>query len=155
MKMRSVFGLMLFALVGMGCGRPFVAATPPGFVELNELYSGDEYRAATADGVVLGIRALKNEPKGDLGFWLRAIENRMRDMGGYALLDKREVKNRGGLTGTQLRFGHDERQSPHLYWISLFVTDDRVYLLEAGGTKSEMTRLEPQLDWSVRNFLQK
>lgn len=157
MKKRSIFGLalVLSAVAVLGCGRSFVPATPPGFVELNHLYEGNEYRAATADGVVLGIRAIQNEPKGDAGFWLRAIENRMRDMGGYALLDKREVKNRGGLTGTQLRFGHDEGKSPHLYWISLFVTDERVYLLEAGGTKAEMTRLEPQLDWSVRNFLQR
>ena len=39
------------AALSTGCGRPFVSATPPGFVELDELYEGDEYRAATADGV--------------------------------------------------------------------------------------------------------
>ena len=85
----------------------------------------------------------------------KAIENRMRDIGGYALLEKRSVKNRGGLTGTQLRFGRDESKAPHLYIITIFTTDERVYLLEAGGVKDEMKRLVEQIDWSVSNFLQK
>jgi hypothetical protein len=146
----AVIGL---ACLSWGCGRPFVPATPPGFVELEGLYEEDEYRAATADGVVLGIRVLDNEPKGETAFWVRAIENRMREAGGYALLEKRAVKDRTGLEGTQLRFGLDLGKTPHLYWISIFVTEERIYLLEAGGTKDEMTRLSPQLEWSVRNFL--
>jgi hypothetical protein len=141
------------ALITMGCGRPFVPATPPGFVELENLYEDNEYRAATADGVVLGIRVIDNEPKGETAFWVRAIENRMREVGGYALLEKREVKDRSGLAGTQLRFGIDLGKTPHHYWISIFVTEDRIFLLEAGGTKDEMARLAPQLEWSVRNFL--
>jgi hypothetical protein len=141
------------ALITMGCGRPFVPATPPGFVELDNLYEDNEYRAATADGVVLGIRVIDNEPKGETAFWVRAIENRMREVGGYALLEKREVKDRSGLAGTQLRFGIDLGKTPHHYWISIFTTEDRIFLLEAGGTKDEMARLAPQLEWSVRNFL--
>lgn len=156
MKLRSatLFALGLAgSLFAMGCGRPFVPATPPGFVELEDRYEDDEYRAATADGVVLGIRVLDNEPKGETAFWVRAIENRMRESGGYALLEKREVKDREGLAGVQLRFGIDLGKVPHHYWITIFTTEKRVFLLEAGGTKDEMTRLSPQLEWSVRNFL--
>jgi hypothetical protein len=149
-KALLALGLGLFSA---GCGRPFVPATPPGFVELENLYEDNEYRAATADGVVLGIRVIDNDPKGETAFWVRAIENRMREVGGYALLEKRPVKDRTGLDGTQLRFGLDLGKTPHLYWLSIFVTEDRIFLLEAGGTKDEMTRLSPQLEWSVRNFL--
>jgi hypothetical protein len=158
-RLFALFALLsLLALLSLvaGCGgRPFVAATPPGFVDLGDIYGDDEYRAATADGVVLGVRAFENEPKGETSFWAKAIENRMREVGGYALLEKRSVKNRGGLTGTQLRFGRDEAKAPHLYIITIFTTDERVYLLEAGGVKDEMKRLEEQIDWSVSNFLQK
>ncbi|MCK6592939.1 MAG: serine/threonine protein kinase, partial [Polyangiaceae bacterium] len=76
MKLRSatLFALgFAGALLLAGCGRPFVPATPPGFVELEDLYEENEYRAATADGVVLGIRVLENEPKGETAFWVRAI----------------------------------------------------------------------------------
>lgn len=135
--------------------RPFVPATPPGFVELEDRYSYSEYRATTADGVVIGIRAFDNEPKGEQAFWVRAIENRMRDTGGYALLEKREVKNRGGLTGTELRFGHDEGDEPYLYRLTIFLTEKRVFLIEAGGSKPQMERQADQIDWAIRNFLQR
>lgn len=135
--------------------RPYVPATPPGFVELEDRYTYTEYRATTADGVVLGIRAFDNEPKGERAFWVRALENRMRDAGGYALIEKREVKNRGGLTGTEMRFGHDEGDEPYLYRLTIFVTDKRVFILEAGGSRVQMERQAEQIDWSIKNFLQR
>lgn len=148
----------LFAVAAFcaGCGgRPFVPATPQGFVDLEDIYGDTEYRAATPDGVVIGIRAFENKPKGETAFWTKALENRMRDVGGYALLDKRAVKNRGGLTGTELRFGHDEGKTPHVYILAVFSTAEHVYLIEAGGTKDEMKRQEEQIDWAILNFLQK
>ena len=149
-----VLAIAAFLAAFASC-RPFVPATPPGFVELEDRYSYTEYRATTADGVVIGIRAFDNEPKGERAFWVRAIENRMRDSGGYALLEKREVKNRGGLTGIELKFGHDEGDEPYLYRMSIFVTDKRVFIIEAGGTKPQMERQAEQIDWAIRNFLQK
>lgn len=149
-----ILALVAFVAAFASC-RPFVPATPPGFVELEDRYGSQEYRATTADGVVIGIRAFDNEPKGERAFWVRAIENRMRDAGGYALLEKRDVKNRGGLTGTELRFGHDEGDEPYLYRISIFVTEKHVFLLEAGGSKAQMERQAEQIEWAIKNFLQK
>ncbi len=148
------FAAVIALAVGCG-GRPFTAATPPGFVDLGDIYGDTEYRAATADGVVIGVRAFKNEPKGETAFWVKALENRMRDVGGYALIEKRKVKNRAGLEGTQLRFGHDEGKEPHVYIITIFTTEEHVFLIEAGGVKDEMQRQDEQIDWAVRNFLQK
>ena len=142
----------LASLAVTGCGRPFVPATPPGFVDLGTRYPDGEYRATTADGVVLGVRAYDNDPKGELAFWSRALERRMRDAGGYALLEKRAVSARGGLTGTEMRFGHDEGKEPYLYDIVLFVTDAKVFVLEAGGTKAEMSKQEAQIDWAIKSF---
>lgn len=156
-KLAPVFAsLIAAALLTVGCGgRPFVPATPTGFVDLGDIYGDNEYRATTADGVVIGIRAFKNEPKGETAFWVKALENRMREVGGYALLEKRKVKNRGGLEGTQLRFGHDEAKEPYIYILTIFTTEEHVYLVEAGGSKDEMARQDEQVDWAVHNFLQK
>lgn len=139
----------------LACGRHFVPATPPGFVDMGDTYPDGEYRAATADGVVLGIREFDNEPRGELAFWARALENRMREAGGYARLDKRSVTSRTGVNGTELRFGHDEGKTPHLYWVVIFVTDKRIFILEAGGTKVEMEKQAPQIEWAFRNFAPK
>jgi hypothetical protein len=146
---------LLAALSGAACGHPFIPATPPGFVDLGDHYPDGEYRATTADGVVLGIRAWKNEPQGPLAFWSRALELRMRDQGGYALLDKREVAARGGLTGVAMRFGHDEGKTPYLYTVALFVTDKKIYVVEAGGAKVEVAKQEAQIDWAIRNLAPK
>ena len=142
----------LVLMTAAGCSKPFSAATPPGFVDLEDRYEENEYRATTADGVVLGIRSFENDPKGDMDFWSRAVENRMRQIGGYALLETKEVVSRDGMAGKQMRFGHDEEKKPHLYVLSLFVTEKYVYLLEAGGEKAETEKLLPQIQWSVKNF---
>ena len=136
-----------------GCGTSFEAATPPGFVELDEADSAYAYRAMTADGLVIAVREIEHEPQGELSFWARAIENRLRQRGGYALLDTRSITCRSGQTGTQLHFGHDEGSRPHLYTVSLFVTDDTIYVIEAGGTKELMEKHADQIDWAVKNFM--
>jgi len=154
-SLRPLLGILPLVAALAGCGRPFIPATPPGFVDMGTRYGDSEYRAATADGVVIGVRAFDNDPKGELPFWARTLELRMRDAGGYALLDKRDVTARGGLTGVAMRFGHDEAKTPYLYTVALFVTDKKIYLVEAGGTKAEVTKQEAQIDWAIKNLAPK
>jgi hypothetical protein len=143
--------LLALGLTAAGCGSSFKAATPPGFVELEDQEAYD-YRATTADGLVIAVREVDHEPTGELSFWARAIENHLRQRGGYSLIESRDVKNAAGLAGKQLRFGHDEGSKPHLYYVTIFLTDSRIFLLEAGGTKELMTRHAPQIDWAVQRF---
>jgi hypothetical protein len=151
--MKPIHFLLSFALslVALGCGPGFEAATPPGFVELEDqnLY---DYRATTADGLVIAVRELDHEPKGAMEFWTRAIENRMRQRGGYALLGTHDVKSKDGVDGKQMRFGHDESGRPHLYYITVFVTEKYIFLFEAGGTKELMERNAKDIDWAISNF---
>jgi hypothetical protein len=142
--------LALFASLA-GCGPGFQASTPPGFVELEDQTQYD-YRATNADGLVIAVRELDHDPKGQIDFWTKAIENHMRQRGGYALIGTSDVKSADGVAGKQLRFGHDEGNKPHLYYVTLFLTDAKLYLLEAGGTKELVERHAGQLDWAVQNF---
>jgi len=145
----------------LGCGHSFEAATPPGFVELEDQARYD-YRATTADGLVIGIREIDHEPEGALDFWTRAIENQMRQRGGYALLGTRDVKSADGYTGKQLRFGHDEGNKPHLYSVTLFITrsskflifgkSSKLLVIEAGGSKEQMEKNAQHIDWAIQNF---
>ncbi len=142
----------------LGCGRPYEAATPDGFIDFGDRYKSEgshEYRAATADGVVLGIRAFDNDPKADMSLAVRALENRVRLGQGYALLGKHEVSARNGTKGTMLEFGHDEANGPHLYYLTVFLNDDHVFLLEAGGKKDLVEKARPSIDWAIKNFLPK
>jgi hypothetical protein len=154
MKRALLIPLLLASLASAACGHPFLPATPPGFVDMGLRYPDGEYRAATADGVVIGVRAFDNDPKGELPFWARAVELHMREAGGYALLDRRDVAARG-LTGVAMRFGHDEGKTPYLYTVAIFVTEKKIYLFEAGGVKDEVAKQEAQIDWAMRNLAPK
>jgi hypothetical protein len=143
--------VLLASVLFAACGPSFQAAAPPGFVELEdqELY---DWRATTADGLVIAVREVEHEPKGTTEFWTRAIENQIRTRGGYALIATKEVTSADGVKGKLLRFGHDEGGKPHIYVIALFVTDDDLYLLEAGGTRELFERHNEQIDWAIKNF---
>ena len=143
--------VLLVVLVG-GC-RSFAVTTPPGYVALNDQEPLYQYRATTADGVVLAVRTVDNDPHGDESFWIEAIKNRMRTLGGYAFLEGRAVKCQSGITGQQLLFGHDEGASPHLYYLTIFVTSKNLYLLEAGGPRPLIERDGPKLEAFVTTFV--
>lgn len=143
--------LLVIALSIAGCHASFVPAKPSGFVEL-ENQTAYDWRATTADGLVIAVREIDHDPPGATEFWTRAIENVMRQRGGYALVAEKDVKTVDGLVGKQLRFGHDEGSKPHLYYVTVIVTQSKIYLLEAGGTKEQIERYSAQLDWSVEKF---
>ncbi len=146
--------IVSLAFVGLaGCGYAFEATTPPGFVELKDQdHAGYAYRATNADGLVIAVRQLDNDPKGELAFWEQAIENQLRQRAGYSLLDKRDAKSTDGTPGRQLRFGHDEGKTPHLYYVTVFVNDRRIYLVEAGGTKELVEGHAAELESAVARF---
>jgi hypothetical protein len=153
-KLTTVLGI-LSVLGAFACTPTF--ATPRGFVELDENSAFDQ-RATTADGLVLAGRELDNDPEGDLAFWSHAIENQMRLRGGYALLDKSKVTTVNGHAGELLRFGHDEGNRPHLYYVALFVAppaffweDGTIYLVEAGGPKALVEKNAASIDWAIRH----
>jgi hypothetical protein len=148
------------ALAAAGCGPSFAIETPPNFVELDEDYSSYDYRATSADGLVLAVRELDHDPQGELSFWVKAVENRMRERGGYALLESVPTKSADGVAGMQLRFGLDVDASsegggvgqPHLYYVALFVTPERIFVVEVGGTKELVTAQAQSIEAALRSF---
>jgi hypothetical protein len=149
---RPIFAVLL-AGFAFGCGPSFQASTPDSFVELENDHDLYDYRATTAEGLVMAVREIDNDAKGKVDFWLTAIKNSVRDRGGYALLEEKAVKSQDGVDGTQLRFGHDEGGGkPHLYYLTIFVTPEKIWLVEAGGTKELMTANAKKIDAAVSGF---
>jgi hypothetical protein len=54
-----------------------------------------------------------------------------------------------------MHFGHDEGRTPYLYTVAIFVTDKKIYVFEAGGTKEEMTRQAAQIKWALDHLAAK
>jgi hypothetical protein len=136
---RIVIAALLLAATA--CGRPFKIKTPPGLLELDEKESDYAYRAVAPDGVVVAVRVVDTDDRGDLDLWSRAATLRMRQMNGYALLATTDVKSADGTPGKRLVFGHDEAGGkPFVYEVRLFVAQSRLFVLEAGGSKEQMDR---------------
>jgi hypothetical protein len=144
--------ILLLAAAACGGSRPFRVETAPGLVELDPKQSkesGYDYRALAPEGVVMAVRAIDTENRGDLEFWTRATAVRMKQLNGYALLATSDVQSRDGTPGRELRFGHDESGKPYLYTVRLFVAGGRLILVEAGGPRDEVERYGPNLAWMM------
>lgn len=147
----KVFALLALAAC-VACGRPFDAKTPPGFVEL-EGQSGDEtpyaYRATTPEGVVVAVRVVDDEARGDLGFWTQTVTRQLREVSGYALVGTSDVTARDGTAGRRLVFGHDEGGKPYTYWVTLWLAQGRVFVAEAGGESLAFERAKPSVEYAM------
>jgi len=140
----------LLALSVVACGRPFDVKTAPGFVPLDEQAAyGYEYRATTPEGIVVAVRVIEDESRGDLDFWAQALTLQLRDISGYALLATKDVKSRDGTKGKRLELGHDEDGKPYTYWVSVFPAQGRLFIVEAGGAKDAFERSKPSVEWML------
>ncbi len=142
---------LIFALAPVAC-RPFIPATPPGFVELDDRDKSYDYRATHPDGLVTGVRVIRNSQEGDLPFWTRAVENELRLGKGYRLVRDEAITNHEGLAGRLLEFGHDEGKSPHVYRVALYIHRNDLFVLEQGGTRDLVTAHAKELDRAVLDF---
>ena len=131
-----------------GCGASFDMSTPGGFVELDD--DAYDYRATNADGVVIAVRELDNDPRGDLEFWAGAVDAKLRRR--YSAQSVHEIETDRGLAGVQIRYLHHRNGRPHHYWATIFVTADTVYLLEAGGDHEFFDANRDTVEQTISSF---
>jgi hypothetical protein len=124
--------LLAASLAVAACAPSATLATPPGFAVL-EGQQEYVYRATSAEGVVLGVRAEKNEPRGNLEFWAEALDQKLRHGGYVADGAPADVRAQAGLAGREYRYLREEGGRKYRFWIAVFVTDGRVWIVEAGG----------------------
>lgn len=131
---------------------------PPQMVEIEQSrWSEYDFKASTATGVVVAWRTVtmgegEDVPHADLDFWVEATRIRMRSMAGYALLEERDVTSADGTTGRQLAFGRDENGRPHVYWVTLFTTDDHLHVVEAGGLQTHFDEARSAVEAALASY---
>lgn len=124
--------LLAWSLAGAACVPSVTVSTPSGFAVLDD-QKEYVYRATSAVGVVLAVRAEKNEPRGNRDFWAAALDRKLRRGGYVPDGPQTEVRTSTGLVGRSLRYTRDESGRKSRFWIAVFVTHDRVWVVEAGG----------------------
>lgn len=142
-----VMMLATFATGAMGCAT-FSIDTPPEMAEVPARVDRNyDYRAMTPHGVIIGVRTIAQGtgtalPEATHDFWLEAMRERMRTMGGYALLEEESVVSANGHPGTLLKFGRDLTGASYHYWVTLFVTEDYIHVVDATGERARFEAAE-------------
>lgn len=133
MKITKLLPLFFAAAIStIGCTRGPHVATPPDFAEL-DAPDGQVQKAVNASGVAIAVRDEKNEPRANLAFWSTTIDKRLKSTGYVAEGPAKKVRLANGLEGLALRYTTSFGGRDHAYWLTLFVTDDRVVVVEAAG----------------------
>lgn len=141
MRITHLIVAAALAATSIGCTHAPNLATPAGFVRLDD--SRYDYRATTAEGVVIAVREFDNDPRGDLGFWAGALQARLARA--YTPSSVHEVESLAGWQGRQLRFTTTREGRPHGYWATVFVRGGTVYLVEAGGDEAWFVEREGEV----------
>lgn len=146
MKTR-VIALLITALAATACSRGAHLETPSGFATLgkDDRYS---YRATSARGVVLTTRTEPNDVAANTEFWAEALDARLKDQG-YDPEAPRAVKTSRGLTGTQLRYTATRNGRAHRYWVTVFATKSKVFVVEAAGDKEPFDKATSSVDTAI------
>lgn len=164
MKNRTVRGLLvLLMLTGTACSNDFDPKTPKGFVAFDTSYAqhwwqhdgkdtGYDYRATSSDGVNLAVRRVKNDPKGDVGYWSDAIAQRLTAYGTYELTSSRDITNHQGVAGREITLKHTADGSEHLYRVAVYDRKGWLYVIESGGDTQKMSNWSVALDEAVQGI---
>lgn len=144
--------LLISSTTFFGCAPSFAFELPERFVVLED--AGDEatgyaQRATTPDGVVVGLRALDHRVDGTLAFWSEAIVRQLRDHRGYAVLAEEDIHAASGEAGRLVRLGRDLDGHAYRYTIAVFVTDDHLWVADAGGREEAYLALEPDVERAI------
>ena len=134
MKLRIPLSILLLAASALAtaCGPSVSLQTPPGFAVLPK-QTEYLYRAASADGVVLAVRVEDNKPTGNLDFWSETLDRQLRQVGYKPDGKSEEVKSATGIPGRRLKYTRENQGRTYRYRVSVFVTETRVFCVEAGG----------------------
>ena len=145
MKTTLIRALCIFSLATAACSPRAKLVAPSGFAHLEGDYDD---RVGTARGVVVGARAVRNDPKANLEFWTEAVDLRMKARG-YVAEEPKDVKTDAGLVGRSLRYTRDASDRKLRYWATLFLDGDRVLVVEATGEARDFDAQLAQVEQTI------
>jgi hypothetical protein len=153
MTTNKVLVALLFSLAAFAaaaCSHGGRLETPSGFATLGE-DSTFSYRATSARGVVLATRTHDNDVKANTEFWTEALDLKLKDKG-YVADGTKSVKTARGLEGTQLRYTTTKNGRAHRYWVTVFATKSKVFLVEAAGDKEPFDKTVHAVEHAIASL---
>jgi hypothetical protein len=150
--LRTIFALALALAGAAPACTPFHLRTPDGFARIADPQPNYDYRALSAYGVVVAVRAIPNRERASMAFWSEAVDRRLQRGGTYRPAGQSDVRTERGQSGKSFRYTTGDPQSGGTYWVTVFVTSDWVYLVEAGGATTSFARAQTEVERAIRSF---
>ncbi len=148
----AIASIVTLASLGTGCAS-FAIRTPGGFGQLREQRAHHyDYRAVSAYGVALGVRVVPNAERGNLDFWSEVVDRHLQHGGVYHPAGSADVRTSNGMAGRRMAYTYGDPQSGQTYWVTVFVTDRKVFLVEAGGGIDAFARARDNVERSILSF---
>jgi hypothetical protein len=132
----------------VGCGPASKLAAPDGFAHVGGDYDD---RVASANGIVVGSRAVANDPKANLDFWTTAIDLRLRARGYEPSAQPEDIKNDAGLPGRELHYVFFDGARKNRYVVDVYATSRRILLVEAAGDAGDFDANLPKVIATMRS----
>jgi len=95
-------------------------------------------RAANPDGVVIAVRREANKPAGSLKFWCGMLDAKLQKDGYRADGAARDVTTTTGVHGQAMHYQRVEHGRAYRYWVTVFVSGGRIWMVEAGGDAEKL-----------------
>ena len=147
----TLVSALALSMLTTGCAS-FAIRTPSGFGQLRDQRPRYEYRAVTAYGVALAVRVVRNSEHGNLDFWSEVVDRHLQHGGNYHASGSTDIHTATGFAGRRLSYTYGDAQTGQTYWVTVFVTDRKVYLVEAGGGTDAFTRARDGVERAVSSF---
>jgi hypothetical protein len=143
--------LLLLAPAALGACAPAARLqAPEGFAVLDDQHEYT-YRASTADGVVIAVRAEPNKPAGNLDFWSEAVDRQLRASRYEPDGKPADVRSAAGIPGRQMHYTRVDQGRTYRFWATVFVTEGKIYVVEAGG---DADRFKGKTEESVKKAIE-
>jgi hypothetical protein len=137
-------------LVGLAGCQSFAVKTPDGFVKYRD--SSDYYLAVSPENSLIVVRSRENDPRGSLEYWKETLKRDFTKVRKYKLLGEARVENAQGKKGAQMRFMGSHRGRTFAYYLTVFVTKDKIYTVEALATKDDLERRQDAFEKVVSSL---
>ncbi len=153
MKARRLFLPALLAAViaasTAGCTR-FSASPPEGFAEVKR-QGMNRYLAVSPEGLLYGVRMVKNYPRKEINFWQTAVENYMKESG-YTLIGGPDSFTTGDDEGVLFTWGAPWRGEDYLYTVGIVPSSRKIVIVETAGPFEVYKKYSGELEDTIMNI---
>jgi hypothetical protein len=149
--MKNMFGkvgLVIACISLVACGPGSHLSAPDGFAHVDGEYDD---RVASATGVVIGTRAVANDPRANLDFWTQAIDLRLRARGYEPTEQPQDIKSDSGIPGRSLHYVFFDGTRKNRYFVDIYATHRRILLVEAAGDVADFDGNLPKVVSTMRS----